>query len=136
MDDLASAFSAVSLETKSFNQTYNVAGPESVTLETYIELVASVMNTTADIVKINSSDYKKILRKIPEIKPTDICDLSWNQSYEYSTCKIQHDLGWYPKYGMIEGLQNAYEWWLENGLNKITSKFHSDELLLTYLRSS
>jgi nucleoside-diphosphate-sugar epimerase len=136
VDDLASAFSAVSWETKSFNQTYNVAGPESVTLETYIELVASVMNTTADIVKINSSDYKKILRKIPEIKPTDICDLSWNQSYEYSTCKIQHDLGWYPKYGMIEGLQNTYEWWLENGLNKITSKFHSDELLLTYLLSS
>jgi nucleoside-diphosphate-sugar epimerase len=133
VDDLASAFAAVSWETKAFDQTYNAAAPESVTLETYIELVASVMNTTADIVKINSSEYKKILSKVPEIEPTEICDLSWNQSYEYSIRKILYDVGWYPKYGMIEGLQNAYEWWLENGLNKTKNKFHSDELLLSCL---
>ena len=136
VDDLASAFAAVSVGERAFNKTYNAAGPEPVTLETYIELVASVMNTTADIVKIDPSDYKKVLYEVADIEPTEICDFSWDKNYEYSIRKIQYDIGWYPKYGIIEGLQNAYEWWLENGLNKTKNEFHSDELLLTYLKPS
>ena len=135
VEDLASAFTAVSGQRATFGQTYNVAGPQAITLKAYVELIASVMGTHAQIVEVSVEEYKAMVKEVPGINTTEISDFSWIESQVYSTDKLQRDICWSPKYGIEQGLLMTYEWWLNQGFNKALEPFPSDDLALAWLSS-
>jgi nucleoside-diphosphate-sugar epimerase len=86
ISDLISALSKVLRNHKADNQVFNIAGPDTMTIE---EAIAKICTITGKTVQMN---------KAP-MRPTET--LRFNPSIS----KVRRTLGWYPKVNFTQGIQ-------------------------------
>ena len=135
VDDLASAFAAAPGRGRARGQVYNAAGPEAMTFNAYLSLIASIMGVEARPVHVGIRDYEAMLVELAPTNAAEIFDYGWRQSQVYSTEKLRQELGWSPRYDVRSGLEMTYRWWLEQGLDRKPLEFPADDRALAWLSS-
>ena len=133
VDDVASAFIAVSEKDSTIGQIYNVAAPEAVTFNAYVEMIASIMKVDTKLVYLNSSDHQMVLKELGERRFSKVFDGMWKNSFIYSTEKIRYNLDWSQKYSMYDGLKMTYQWWIDNGLDQEAWDWADDDYVLSQI---
>lgn len=93
VDDMAASV-IFALENKLPEHLYNVGTGEDLTIKALAELIQSIVGHTGDIIW----DSEK-----PDGTPRKLMDIS-----------KMHALGWKHKIGLSEGIQQTYQWFLEN----------------------
>lgn len=135
VDDVASALAAVAGRSETWGQAYNVAGPEAITFNGYARMIASIIGVDAELAPVPVRDYKLMLEELTPVSSADIFDLSWQQSSVFSTEKLEHEIGWVPRFDIRHGVEMTYRWWLEQGLDKEPWDFSADVQALHWLGS-
>jgi len=133
VDDVTSAFIAVSEKDSTIGQIYNVAAPEAVTFNAYVEMIASIMKVDTKLVYLNSSDHQMVLKELGERRFSKVFDGMWKNSSIYSTEKIRYDLDWSQEYSMYDGLKMTYQWWIDNGLDQQAWDWSADDYVLSQI---
>ncbi|WP_313386847.1 GDP-L-fucose synthase [Chishuiella sp.] len=93
VDDMAASV-IFALENKLPEHLYNVGTGEDLTIKALAELIQSIVGHTGDIIW----DSEK-----PDGTPRKLMDIS-----------KMHALGWKHKIGLSEGIQQTYQWFLQN----------------------
>lgn len=104
-------------------------------------LTALVMHagTGARVIPTNANLIRSILIILDKLNLTPLGTehyLIADKDYILDTSKAKKELGWVPKYGHIEMMNAAYDWYIENR-NRLTSELESDfphEKLLKILK--
>ena len=136
VEDVASALAAVAGRAEAWGQAYNVAGPEAVTFNGYANMIASIVGVDAELVPVPVLDYELMLGELAPVSSAEIFDLAWRQSSVFSTEKLEHEIGWTPRYDIRHGLKTTYQWWIEQGLDKEPWDFSADDRALDWLDSN
>jgi nucleoside-diphosphate-sugar epimerase len=134
VDDLAAAFASVPGRIQALGQAYNATGPEAITANGYISIIASIMKVDTEIVHINVRDYEAMLGELTQIQTAEIFYYDWRESLVYSNEKLRRELGWSPRYDIRSGIEMTYQWWLHQDLDKEPWDFSSDDQALAWLR--
>ena len=135
VDDLASAFAAVPGRDEALGQTYNATATEAMTVNGYLETIASAMGVEAEIVHVEASAYSTMLVDLGTGHAGRLLDYVWREIAVYSNEKLRRGLGWSPDYDMRAGIEMTYRWWLEQGLDKQPRDYSSDERAWEWLGS-
>ena len=135
VDDLAAAFVAVPGQPEALGEAFTVAGPEAITFNGYVDAIAGMMGVEARVVRVSVREYEEMLEELAPIAPSDIFDYGWRESIIYSTEKVRTRLGWSPRYDTYSGVEMAYRWWLEQGLDREPLDFSADDRALEWLAS-
>ena len=53
----------------------------------------------------------------------------------YNDEKIRWGHGWCPAYALLEGMAMTYQWWLDQGLDKVECDYSAEDALLARLNS-
>lgn len=103
VEDLARGFVNALDTGASLGQTYNIAGPDAVSLSAYIRLVGRAVGVEPEI------------RYVPE-GTTSSFPFIWNWSAIFDIGRARRDLGFEPR-SMEAGLEETYRWYLANDLD-------------------
>jgi len=106
VDDVARAHFSVIGNGGAVGQAFNIAGPDAVTIEGYIDAIAEVMNMTVRKVYVPLEAMSKLEKPV--------FPFSWESSAYYSIQKAEDVLGFRPAYSFIEGIRQTYHWWKES----------------------
>lgn len=135
VDDLTTAFTAISGRSDVLGQAFNVAGLEAITFNGYVDIIANVMNVKPQLVRVSIRDYEEMLEALTSINPHEIFDLGWKDSMIYSTEKIRAQLAWSPKYDIPGGVEMTYKWWLDHELDRKIWDWSADEKALNWFET-
>ena len=135
VDDLASAFSAVSGRAEAIGQAYNATATEAMTVNGYLETVASVTGVEAEMVHVEASAYGAMLSNLGPEHTVGLLDYPWREIAVYSNEKLRRGLGWSPRYDMRAGIEMTYHWWMEHGFYKQPRDYSGDDRALEWLSS-
>ena len=135
VDDLTSAFAAISGRADVLGQVFNVAGLEAVTFNDYVDLIAKIMGVEPQLVRVSVTDYEEMLEALTPIYSHEICDLGWKESVIYSTEGIRTQLPWLPKYDISSGIEMTYKWWLDQKLDREPWYWSADERALAWFET-
>lgn len=133
VDDLTTAFAAISSRADVIGQAFNVAGLEVITFNGYIDLIAKVMKVEPQLVRVSIRDYEEMLEALSPIQSNEIFDLGWKDSVIYSTEKVRNRLPWLPQYDIPSGIEMTYKWWLDKGLNREIWDWSADDKAIAWL---
>ena len=112
VDDVADAFIAAVGKQNTFGQAYNVTGPEAITINGYIDLIASVVGVKAHKVYLEPSVMKTLKKPV--------FPFNWQRSSVVSIQKAKDHFGFWPKYDIQSGMKHTYEWWQKyHGVERI-----------------
>jgi nucleoside-diphosphate-sugar epimerase len=129
VDDLVSAFASAPGNTRSVGQVYNIVGPQAVSLNTYFETLGEATGLTPEVVHVRDHDLvDETASAAPEVFP-----FGGVEGEVYSGRKLREDLDWEAQYILRDGLAMTYQWWLEQGLDKIEWDFSLEDRLLQRL---
>jgi len=106
VDDVARAHISVVGVTKALGQAYNIAGPEAITINGYIDAIAEAMGVEATKVYLEPSVVKNL-------QWWTFFPFPWQRSILYDIYKAKDDFGFYPQFDIKSGMKNTYEWWLK-----------------------
>lgn len=108
-------------------QAYNVSGSEFTTIVGVMHLVAQAMGMKAQVVEV---PYDMARRQHPPL-------LHWGEGVAgtavLSIDKALRDIAWTPRFGIVEGYRDSYEWYLREGRGRYDFDFSRDEALLAEL---
>ena len=135
VDDLTSAFAAISGRADVLGQVFNVAGLETITFNGYIDLIARIMGVEPQLVRVSVAHYEEMLEALTHIHSHEIFDFGWKESVIYSTEKIRSQLPWSPKYDISSGIEMTYRWWLDQKLDRKVWDWSSDEKALSWFET-
>lgn len=122
IDDLASVFASVLDKESAIGEAYTAAGPEAITIDGYISLIAKIVGVEAQIVHIPAEAAVTIERRF--------FPYEWRWSIIYDIQKAKEQLGYSPRHTMESGLQHSYEWYQSGGKDKAKFDFsYEDELI-------
>lgn len=133
VDDLTTAFAAISCQNDVIGEVFNVAGLEAITFNGYIDLIAKAMNVEPKLVRVSVGDYEEMLEALTPIRSNEIFDLGWKDSVIYSTEKFRNRLPWSPQYDISSGIEMTYKWWLDKGLDREIWDWSADEKAFAWL---
>ena len=132
VEDLASAFAAVPGRSEALGEAYNAVGPEAITFVGFVNAIAAVMESEAQLVHVDPSDYEAMTEEAGPIRSAEIFDFGWRGSSVFSGEKLHHQLGWSPRYDIYDGVEMTYRWWLEQGLDREPWDFSADDRALAW----
>ena len=135
VDDVATAFAAVPGRSEAVGKVYNASGPEAVTFNGYVNLIASIMGVDAETVHVEVRDYEAMLEDLAPLQASEIFDYPWKESPVYSNEKLCGELGWSPRYGIHDGVEMTYRWWLEQDMEQQPWDLSLDDRALVWLES-
>ena len=135
VDDLASAFAAVAGRDEALGQAYNAASTEAMTINGYLDTVASVMGMEAETVYVEAGAYDTMLSDLGPEHSGGLPDYVWREIAVHSNEKLRRELGWSPRYDMRAGIEMTYRWWLEQGFDKQPRDYTDDDQALEWLSS-
>jgi len=106
VDDVARAHLSVIGNSGAIGQAFNIAGPDAVTIEGYIDAIAEAVE--ADVRKVFIPREAMIKLEKP------VFPFPWESGARYSIQKVENILGFRPAYTFIKGIKQTYQWWKEN----------------------
>jgi len=125
VSDLTDAMIKCLSQIKTKNNIYNCSGEKGITIKGLVMICADVCNIDRNDIELLSFDYRKFDTKSRKSFPLRL------NHYHTSISKIKEDLGWEPKYSLINGLQNSFENDFKSKLNA-TFNFDSDNNLFNF----
>ena len=72
VDDLATAFAAVPGRSEAVGKVYNATGPEAITFNGYVNVIASIMAVDAQTVHVEVRDYEAMLEDLAPLQASEI----------------------------------------------------------------
>lgn len=161
VEDSARAFVMMMGKPVTFGKRYNIVSDDYYTDEGYVDTFARVTGTTPEKVFIPHALMDdlwsgKIKLEMPDIQaninvrssPADLRMMAlfnltkliqrsgfnihpWNRNVIYSVNRLKEDIGWKPRYTFTGAVEQTFQWYVQNGLDK-TSTFDfgfEDQLL-------
>lgn len=126
--DLARAFAMMAGNPRTFGQSYNVTGPDLITMNGYVQLIAALAGRDVKTVYLEYPQAAEAARRVPGLLP-----FPWQYSRIPSIQKAREDFGFWPEYDARRCTEDTYRWWLAAGLDKDDHDFSGeDELLARY----
>lgn len=111
VDDVARAHLTISGREDTFGKIYNIAGPEAITINGYIDAIAKAMGVEAQKVYLEPHIVRGLKRRI--------FPFFWERNLIYDISKAKEELGFFPQYDIYNGLKHTYEWWVrEKGVER------------------
>ncbi|MCH8284532.1 MAG: NAD-dependent epimerase/dehydratase family protein [Chloroflexi bacterium] len=110
VDDLARSFMACVGNASSHGEVYIVAGDEIPTLNGYIRIIGEIVGKAPDVRYLDP-------KKVPALE-SPVFPYNWDFSRIFSIQKIADHLGWRPRIGLREGLEDCYRWYKERRLDQ------------------
>ena len=121
VEDLANAMAAMLGDRRAFGRAYNVSGEESVTQVGFVELIAEVVGRRLTIVPVPKAPFGQ--------------NLVYDCHAVYTTTRVRRELGIRPRYTLVSGLAQTFEWYCLEGLDRREVDFSQDDSLLAAARS-
>ena len=121
VEDLANAMAAMLGDRRAFGRAYNVSGEESVTQVGFVELIAEVVGRRLTIVPVPKAPFGQ--------------NLVYDCHAVYTTTRVRRELGIRPRYTLVSGLAQTFEWYCLEGLDRREVDFSQDDALLAAARS-
>jgi nucleoside-diphosphate-sugar epimerase len=111
-DDFARACIAAAASDRTIGQAYNVTGPEAVTANGLVDIIADVLGVKAQKVYVS---YGKVKGSMDGIMP-----LEGERCSVFSIQKAKDHFGFWPQFDLRSGMAQTYEWWRDHrGLKRI-----------------
>jgi nucleoside-diphosphate-sugar epimerase len=127
VEDVARLMSAVCGNPAAIGKAYNVAGSETASIEAYVLLMARIVGVEPKIIHV-PVDVARTAR--PPL-------LHWGEAFAgsatFSTRRAERELGFHPKYGIVDGMAHSYEWFKTEGRERYQYDFSGDEAVLAAL---
>jgi nucleoside-diphosphate-sugar epimerase len=112
VDDVARAHISVVRSGMRGGEAFNIADPEAITINGYIDTIADIAGVKAQKVHLEPSALK-------ETKGS-IFPFPWLRSQVYDIHKAEEQLGFWPQFDIRSGLRHTYDWWQrERGVERI-----------------
>ncbi|XP_002979442.2 chloroplast stem-loop binding protein of 41 kDa b, chloroplastic [Selaginella moellendorffii] len=123
--DLADAFVRVLDNPTAFGQVYNISGAKYVTFAGIARACAKAGGfPTPELVHYNPKDFDFGKKKSFPLR---------DQHFFTSIEKAKNDLGWSPKYGLVDGLTDSYNLDFGLGTFRKAADFSTDDMILEKL---
>jgi nucleoside-diphosphate-sugar epimerase len=120
--DLADAFVAVLGNEKAMGQVYNISGERYVTFDGLAKACAKAMGAPEpELVHFNAKDYDFGKKKAFPMR---------DQHFFASIDKAQRELGWTPRFGLVDGLKDSYDKDFGLGQFRKAADFEADDMVL------
>ena len=116
VEDLANAMAAMLGDGRAFGRAYNVSGEESVTQVGFVELIAEVVGQRLTMVPVPKAPFGQ--------------NLVYDCHAVYTTTRVRRELGIRPRYTLVSGLAQTFEWYCLEGLDRREVDFSQDDALL------
>lgn len=127
VDDVAAALASALGNEAAAGQVYNVAGPQFTSVAGYMRMMARVVGVEPKLLTIPRDRAK-------EYRPPLVHWAEWYRGGAvFSIEKTKVDLGWEPRFGLEEGLADAYRWFSEEGRGWYEFDFSMDDAILATL---
>jgi len=105
VDDVAQAHIAVVRAGGRGGEAFNIADPEAVTINGYIDIIADIVGADSAPSKVNMGPSTMRDLKGP------VFPFPWPSSQVYDIHKAGERLGFWPRFDIRSGLQHTYDWW-------------------------
>ncbi len=165
VEDSANAFVMMMGKPQTFGKRYNMVSDDYYTDEGYVDTFANVCGKkvekvfiphqlmddlwtgkieleVADIdanIDVRASEADKRLMALFNL--TKLIQRSgfnihhWNKNVIYSVERLKQDIGWQPRYTFTQAVEQAYQWFLQEGLDKsLTFDFGFEDRILTMIK--
>jgi nucleoside-diphosphate-sugar epimerase len=120
--DLADAFVKILGNPKAKKQIYNIAGDKYVTFDGIAKACAAAMGKPApELVHYNPKDFDFGKAKAFPMR---------DQHFFASVDKAKAELGWEPKFGLVDGLKDSYQKDFGRGTMREKADFTADDIVL------
>lgn len=106
VDDVARAHLSVIGNSGAIGQAFNIAGPDAVTIERYIDAIAGVVGVAVQKVFVPLEVMSRLEKPV--------FPFPWESGAHYSIQKAEDILGFRPAYSFVEGIKQTYQWWKES----------------------
>ncbi|MBI2886897.1 MAG: NAD-dependent epimerase/dehydratase family protein [Chloroflexi bacterium] len=131
VEDEARALAMMMHIPRSYGQIYNVTGKQYWSDEGYVDTFAKVLGVEAKKVFVPAPVMDELWSPQPQGR-TLIQRLApylhhWNESTVFSIDKLRAHLGFEPAYTFEAAVEQTYDWFLQEGLDKTSSFDFSDE---------
>ena len=117
-----------------YGQAFNVAGPEAVTLDGWVEAMAEVVGVRADVVYL-PTDLEEYVEFGPGPPiPPESFPINWHVSAHLSIEKARRVLGYVPRYDLTAGIRQTYEWYRRQPADRWSWDFSRDDECLRKMK--
>ena len=111
-----------------FGQGYNVTGPDMVTMNGYLQLIAKLAGKDVEVVYLDHWEATKAAAQ-----QRDLFQFPWQYSRIPNIQKAKDDFGFWPEYDAQRCTEDTYRWYKAQHLDQMTYDFSfEDQLLATY----
>lgn len=114
VEDLADAFAAALGNPKAFGRAYNATGEEVVTQVGFVELIAELLDRSVEFRHFDPA----LLKRSENPRPVFGQNLVYDCHAVYTTSRLSTELGIRPRYTLASGLDQTFEWYLKEGLDR------------------
>ena len=126
--DLAKAFVMMAGNPRTFGQSYNVTGPDMVTMNGYLQIIAKLAGRDVEVVYLDHWEATKAADQ-----RRDLFQFPWQYSRIPSIQKAKEDFGFWPEYDAQRCTEDTYRWYKAQHLDQMAYDFSfEDQLLATY----
>ncbi len=130
VEDLADAFAAALGNPKAFGRAYNVTGEEIVTQVGLVELIAELLERPVGLQRFDPV----LLRSFEKPGPVFGQNLVYDCHAVYTTSRLRAELTVRLRYTLASGLDQTFEWYLKEGLDRRPVDFSFEDQLLDLIR--
>lgn len=132
VEDLADAFAAALGNPKAFCRAYNATGEEIVTQVGFVELIAELLDRPVELQHFDPA----LLKRFERPEPVFGQNLAYDCHAVYTTSRLRAELGIRPRYTLASGLDQTFEWYLKEGLDRRPVDFSFEDQLLDLIHRS
>ncbi|MBI2887299.1 MAG: SDR family oxidoreductase [Chloroflexi bacterium] len=126
--DLARAFVQMGGNPQTFGQSYNVTGPDLVTMNGYVQLISALTERDVEVVYLDVPEAAAAAAKDRNLLP-----FPWQYGRIPSIQKAKEDFGFWPSYNAEQCTADTYRWYKEQELDTEAYDFsYEDQLLAQY----
>ncbi len=125
VDDLARAMVMMARESRCIGQAYNITGPDAITLNGYLQIVASLMGREAQVVYL---DYGDVLEEAGNYR--ELLPFPWQYSRIASIEKARGDFGFWPEYDSRRCTVDSLRWYLAELAGSMEYDFSREDAML------
>lgn len=108
-------------------QAYNVSGAEVASLIGVVRLIGQAMGREVDVVEVPMALARQ--QRPPLVH--------WGEGLVgtaiLSIDKALRDIDWTPRFGILDGYRDSYDWWTREGRDRYAFEFSQDDAVLAQL---
>jgi nucleoside-diphosphate-sugar epimerase len=127
IDDAAQVMAGLIGNGRTCGEVYNVAGTEFASVREHVALMANAVGVEPSIVGVPLEVARSISPPL----------VHWREAIEGGTVfdisKARRDIDWEPRFDLLTGYQDSYDWYQRSGRQMYSFDFSNDDQLLTRL---